>query len=657
MSCILKYLSTFIFSLLFVTSVFSQERYMVAYEKEGDIAMNYGEYETALDHYNTSRKFFQTPLRIYYKMGEACRMLKDYDKAEYYYQKVITENDSLKLSEEFPDLFFNLADVSISNGNIFISQDILKRLLEETKEPVTINRAKRKLKTIDWIIDNNKQIHGTNVMNLGSNVNNESSQTSNFVLGDTLLFLTNINYSKFKKNGITYYHDTYQQLYTSKIDSNNQSHSPIEYLDIKNINKKKKNISNIYFDTSNHTAYFTICNNFNNEVCYIYYSTFENGKYQRTKKLNKKINIRGYSNTQPNIAIENGEKILYFSSNRIGGYGGYDLYYYVLDGKDNEVVNLGPTINTEGDEITPFYSQKDKSLYFSSNNHMGFGGFDIFKSEGWATRWREPQNLMQPINSPANEIHPIIVKPNEVGYFTSNREGSFSRKNKTCCNDIYRFEADILPDIPTMEEIKNKSNFSPIFDLPLQIFFHNDQPDPQSNSTTTITDYENCFKEYKSLSNTYKAEATNQINDSTENTIIDSINNFFSIKINKGMEKLDNMCSYLLSKAKKGDKFNISIIGYSSALHNEMYNFALSERRIGSIINYMMKWNDGELSYYLTTNAEDSIPIINIKTLPMGKIGSKSGNPKSLIERRRLVYNIDAMYERRVEIKLIEIRK
>ena len=96
MSCILKYLSTFIFSLLFVTSVFSQERYMVAYEKEGDIAMNYGEYETALDHYNTSRKFFQTPLRIYYKMGEACRMLKDYDKAEYYYQKVITENDSLK---------------------------------------------------------------------------------------------------------------------------------------------------------------------------------------------------------------------------------------------------------------------------------------------------------------------------------------------------------------------------------------------------------------------------------------------------------------------------------------------------------------------------------------------------------------------------------
>nr|MBP6430130.1 hypothetical protein [Bacteroidales bacterium] len=61
--------------------------------------------------------------------------------------------------------------------------------------------------------------------------------------------------------------------------------------------------------------------------------------------------------------------------------------------------------------------------------------------------------------------------------------------------------------------------------------------------------------------------------------------------------------------------------------------------------------------YYLTSKASDNIPYLNIKTLPMGKIGSKSGNHKSIIERRRLIYNIDAMFERRVEIKLIEIRK
>ncbi|MFA6806229.1 MAG: hypothetical protein WCR29_02300 [Bacteroidales bacterium] len=628
---------------------------MIAYEKEGDAAMKAGEYETALDNYKTSKKFFKTPLRLFYKMGEACRMLMDYDKAEYYYQKVRTENDSLNLNKEFPNLYINLANVSISNGNIFIAQDVLEQLLKETKDSIIISYTKNKLRSIDWIIDNNKLIHGTNVMNLGRNVNNESSQTSNCVLGDSLLYISNINYTKSEKNGVTYYNDAFQQIFTSKIDSNN-NHSPIELLPIKEINKKNRNISNICFDTSNQRAYYTRCSNYN-DVCYIYYSSYKDGKYQKAKKLNKNINLRGYINTQPHIAFYNGEKIIYFSSNRNGGYGGYDLYYSVLDDKDNEVINLGPTINSEGDEICPFYSPQDKSLYFSSNSHYGFGGFDLFKSEGWQTRWREVKNLMQPINSPANEVYPVIILPNEKGYFTSNREGSFSSKNKTCCNDIYMFEADVLPEIPTMEEIKSKSKFSPIFDLPIQVFFHNDQPNPQSTSTKTNIDYSECFKEYKSMINIYKAEATNQINDSIENAIIDSIDSFFSVRINKGMEKLDNMCNYLLTKLKQGERINISIIGYSSALYNDMYNFSLSERRIGSILNYIKKWKNGELNYYLSEMANDSIPFLYIKTLPMGKIGSKSDNPKSLIERRRSVYNIDAMYERRVEVKLIEIRK
>lgn len=639
----------------FSGSIFSQEKYLIAYEKEGDFAMENGEYETALGYYNTARKFFQTPLRLYYKMGEACRLTMDYDKAEFFYQKVITENDSINLSVEFPSFYKNFVEVAISNGNLFSSQDLLKKLLVGSNDSILKNYATSKLKTIDWVIKNNNPIYGTYVMNLGRNVNNESSQTGNCVLGDSLLFISNIEYTKFEKNGITYYQDAFQQIFTSMIDSN--GYSPLQYFNIKEINKKNRNISNICFDQSTNTAYFTRCNSYNNEICYIYYSIFENGKYQKAKKLNKKINLKNYSNTQPNIASNNIEKILYFSSNRNGGYGGYDLYYYVLDGKDNEAINLGPTINTPGDEITPYFSKKDNSLYFSSNNHIGFGGFDIYKAEGWATRWLEPENLMQPINSPANEVYPIILQSDDKGYFTSNREGSFSTKNKTCCNDIYMFESYRLPEVSTMDKIKNKSDFSPIFDLPLQLFFHNDQPNPQSNLSKTNFDYEQCYKEYKSLINTYKAEATRYINDTTENQIIDSIDRFFSLHIDKGMDKLNSMCNYLLTKLENGEKINISIIGYSSALHNEMYNFNLSERRIGSIINYITKWKDGSLDKYIKLIDKDNLPHLNIKTLSMGKIESKSENPKNIIERRKSIYKIDAMYERRIEIRLIEIRK
>ncbi len=628
---------------------------MIAYEKEGDYQMSQKEYETALKQYTTARKFFRTPLRIFYKCGEACRMLKDYDKAEYYYQKVFTKNDTTDLIKEFPYLHLNLSEVSISNGNLFSAKDILDTLIIRSKDSIIIQEAKHKRKTIDWIIKNNKNVYGNSVINLGKNINNESSQTCHFVLNDTILFLSNIDYKKVVEKNITYYKDTYQQIYTSIIDSN--SHSPIKHYDVKEINKKKTNITNITFDILDHTAYFTLCSSWDNEGCLIYYSELKDGKYQKAKKLNKKINLKGSNNTQPNIGYYNNEKILYFSSNREGGYGGYDIYCYVLDGKDNEIINLGPVINTKGDEITPYYSMMDNSLYFSSNYHLGFGGFDIFHSEGWATRWTTPENMLQPINSPANDIYPIIVDPEEKGYLTSNREGSFSTNNKTCCNDIYMFEISGIPEVPTIDEVKNIAKFSPAFDLPLQLFFHNDQPNPHSNSTKTDIDYEECYKEYKAMSNIYKAEATRYINDSTENLIIDSIKNFFQVHIDKGMKKLNDMCEYLYQRLLLGEKIDISIIGYSSSLHNNTYNYALSERRIGTIINYMNKWQEGKLKPFFSNNANDSIPYLNIKTLAMGKLESKSENPKNLDERRKSIYKIDAMYERRIEIRLIEVRK
>ena len=159
------------------------------------------------------------------------------------------------------------------------------------------------------------------------------------------------------------------------------------------------------------------------------------------------------------------------------------------------------------------------------------------------------------------------------------------------------------------------------------------------------------------MSNIYKAEATRYINDSTENIIIDSFENFFQIHIDKGMNKLNHMCDYLYQKLLSGEKIDISIIGYSSSLHNNMYNYALSERRIGTIINYISKWNDGKLKPFLSNKANDNLPYLNIKTLAMGKLESKSENPKNAIERRKSIYKIDAMYERRIEIRLIEIRK
>ncbi|MEE1203716.1 MAG: hypothetical protein UHN59_05385, partial [Bacteroidales bacterium] len=99
-------------------NITAQQKYADAYEKKGDEAFNKGNYTEALEHYTMGRKFLLNPVSLIYKCGEACRMLKDYDKAEYWYQKVLVEYDTLDINATFPLLYLHLAEVAKNNGNI-----------------------------------------------------------------------------------------------------------------------------------------------------------------------------------------------------------------------------------------------------------------------------------------------------------------------------------------------------------------------------------------------------------------------------------------------------------------------------------------------------------------------------------------------------------
>ena len=117
---------------------------------------------------------------------------------------------------------------------------------------------------------------------------------------------------------------------------------------------------------------------------------------------------------------------LYFTSNRSGGYGGFDIYR--CDKRGNlwsEPRNLGSAINTQGDEITPFFD--GSTLYFSSDWHFGFGGYDVYKVEG-----SEVVNLGTGVNSSGDDFNFIFDPSVSTGFFVSNRQGS---RGKT---DIYK---------------------------------------------------------------------------------------------------------------------------------------------------------------------------------------------------------------------------
>lgn len=135
-----------------------------------------------------------------------------------------------------------------------------------------------------------------------------------------------------------------------------------------------------------------------------------------------------YSYSFPSLGFDG--NALYFASNRSGGMGGFDIYVsYFKDGKWSAPQNLGPNINTSGNEITPYFD--GERLYFASDQHYGLGGYDNFVAEVVEGQWGQATNMGKGINSPADDYY---LTPNfEEGnfYFTSNRLGGRGK------DDIY----------------------------------------------------------------------------------------------------------------------------------------------------------------------------------------------------------------------------
>ncbi len=148
---------------------------------------------------------------------------------------------------------------------------------------------------------------------------------------------------------------------------------------------------------------------------------------------------------------------LYFSSNRPGGFGGMDIYVSVFRNEAwSAPVNLGPVINSAGNEVFPYISD-DEVLYFSSSDQGGLGRLDIFRSkkvfEDSERTWQIKENLGEPFNSPGDDFGFYINADNSGGLFTSSRNGG---KGK---DDIYYwqlkskpiFRASVTPILPASD--------------------------------------------------------------------------------------------------------------------------------------------------------------------------------------------------------------
>jgi OOP family OmpA-OmpF porin len=150
--------------------------------------------------------------------------------------------------------------------------------------------------------------------------------------------------------------------------------------------------------------------------------------------------------SQPSLSADG--RVLYYVSDRKGGIGGRDLYvsYQLDDGKWTKGENLGKTINTVYDDISPFIHASNQVLFFSSNGRAGFGGYDVYRAEKNELGWREPLNVGYPINNHQDQFSMFVTPDGKRGYYAHEEE---SKRNTSF---IYQFE------VPEALQIKFRSN-------------------------------------------------------------------------------------------------------------------------------------------------------------------------------------------------------
>ncbi len=170
-----------------------------------------------------------------------------------------------------------------------------------------------------------------------------------------------------------------------------------------------------------------------------------------------KRNINGWTNPQPITGLNDlkynyqqptlvkyGDMLqLLFSSNRPGGYGGYDIYSVSIEGPTilSEIKNIGTIINTVGDEYAPFFNSATQELIFSSDGRVGMGGQDLYISVLRNSQWSIADNLGYPINSIKDDMYFSADESNKSLRF----EGWLSSDSDSpCCLQLFRFSKKIV---------------------------------------------------------------------------------------------------------------------------------------------------------------------------------------------------------------------
>lgn len=388
-------------------------------EKKAMKSFRWGKYEKVIDYYKGTLKKDPNNGKANYFLAESYRLSNRIKESEPFYARAKGKGvnpDSVKLY---------YAKSLQANAKYSESRAVLEELESTTNDEKIKSRAQKEIDGIDYLDKLSQKKSYYKIKNLEA-INTPFTEYAPVYSNNELYFTSSRSNARIYEATGTPFTDIYKAE-TNGANVNASTIAPLPSF----INESNINEGCITFTPDGKTMIFAKGNNGKRKGAIdvdLYLSRYRNGQWAEPTPIN--INQPDAWESTPALSPDG--RTLYFSSNRKGGFGGLDIYSAQMDGRGRfgRVKNLGPEINTAGEELFPYVSESGK-MFFSSDGHPGYGMLDIFEVKR-ANGKTVVQNLGEPVNSTADDFGIYLFKADR-GFFTSNREGGMGD------DDIYTF--------------------------------------------------------------------------------------------------------------------------------------------------------------------------------------------------------------------------
>ncbi len=404
-----------------------------AFRKAAEEAYNKKNYYAALTYYNEVLEFDANDKEALLRSAHAAREFNAYDIAVEKYTYLL---DSLELEVD-STVLINTAEMFQRMGKYDKATEYYDRFITEYGSNDSLSmKAKEYKEKAAWASSRVKEVdEGITVERVNSDVNSNYSDFGAYKLGDSTFF-TSMRFVQENPE-----EKPPRQLSRVMLKNGEESSMVLE----SPFNALDQPVGSSCINEAGNKIYYTVCD-YRGESdlrCDIYSATIQKGgKISDERILPKSINDTSYTTTHPFITKDEktGNEILYFASDRPGGNGGLDIWYSVYDKKIgySKPINIS-SINTEGNEASPFYHKPSGMFYFSSDGYLGLGGYDIYQSRYNGGQFGTPAMLPAPTNSSYHELFYVLNESEDEAIFSTNREGASYIDNvlKACCFDVY----------------------------------------------------------------------------------------------------------------------------------------------------------------------------------------------------------------------------